>query len=99
MSTSSLYDLLHQAQNELTCPTCGRSFLLSEIRPRGHYQNTVMLQAICSNNHFPIVLIFIPSKPFSGKITPIDKEDLTKLKHTLATFDGDFIGVWGKNIS
>jgi hypothetical protein len=90
----SLIELLHQAQKELTCPTCGRNFLISEIRPRGHINKTIMLQAVCSNNHFPIVLIFIPSKPFSAKITPITKRDILKLKQRVDAFDGDFATLW-----
>jgi hypothetical protein len=92
----SLIELLQQAQKELTCPTCGRSFLIPEIRPRGHVNNTIMLQAVCSNNHFPIVLIFIPSKPFTEKIEPIRRQDITSLKKTLDTFEGDFHDLWKK---
>lgn len=92
----SLLELLQQAQKELTCPTCGRTFLISEIRPRGRVNNTVMLQAVCSNNHFPVVLIFIPSKPFSGKIKAIGKKEVTEIAERLATFDGDFAALWEK---
>ncbi len=90
----SLIELLQQAQKELRCPTCGRSFLLSEIRCRGHINNSVMLQAICSDNHFPTVLIFIPSKPFPHQIKPISKRDITQFKEHLATFDGEFSKLW-----
>lgn len=90
----SLIELLHKAQKELTCPTCGRSFMLSEIRPRGHINNTIMLQAVCSNNHFPIVLIFIPSKPFTATIEPISKQEITQLKASLGSFDGNFAQIW-----
>jgi hypothetical protein len=90
----NLIELLHQAQKELTCPTCGRNFLLSEIRPRNHINNTIMLQAVCSNNHFPIVLIFIPSKPVNASITPVTKKDVVSLKQAMETFNGDFSGLW-----
>ncbi len=90
----SLIELLHQAQKELTCPTCGRTFLLSEIRPRGHSNSTIMLQAVCSNNHFPIVLIFIPPNSYNLSIQPIQKRDLLELKRTLETFEGDFLTLW-----
>ncbi len=90
----NLIELLRQAQKELSCPTCGRNFLLSEIRPRGHVNQTLMLQAVCSNNHFPIVMIFIPSKPFDDSIKPITKKDITKLSQKLQAFDGDFAKLW-----
>lgn len=92
----SLIELIHQAQKELSCPTCGRTFLLSEIRPRGHVNNTIMLQAVCSNNHFPIVLIFIPPKPFAAKVRSLTKRDVLKLKQALDAFDGDFAALWKK---
>ena len=90
----SLIELLQQAQQELTCPTCGRRFHLSEIRPRGHINDTIMLQAVCSNNHFPVVLIFIPSKPFPSYVHPIRKGEIIKIKQVLASFDGDFRALW-----
>lgn len=93
----SLIELLHKAQKELSCPTCGRNFLLSEIRPRGHINNTIMLQAVCSNNHFPIVLIFIPSKPFTADIAPITKNDIEKIKDSLEAFNGDFNLIWKRS--
>ncbi len=92
----SLLELLQQAQKELTCPTCGRRFMLSEIRPRGHVNNTLMLQAVCSNNHFPIVLFFIPSKPFTDAITPITKGDILRLRQSLEAFEGDFKKIWSQ---
>ncbi len=90
----SLIELLQQAQKELRCPTCGRSFLLSEIRCRGHMNNSVMLQAICSENHFPTVLIFIPSKTFPDSLRPLTKKDVTKIKEVIAEFDGNFSKIW-----
>lgn len=93
----SLIELLQQAQRELSCPTCGRSFQLAEIRPRGRVKNNLMLQAICANNHFPIVLIFIPSKPFDGKIKPIGKLEIEAINQRLSAFDGNFVGLWNQN--
>jgi hypothetical protein len=90
----SLIELLQQAQKELRCPSCGRGFMLSEIRCRGHVNNNVMLQAVCSENHFPTVLIFIPAKAYSGNIKPITRKDTAKLKESLATFDGTFSKLW-----
>ncbi len=90
----NLIELLKQAQKELRCPTCGRNFLLSEIRCRGQVDNNIMLQVVCSENHFPIVLIFIPSKNFNASIKPITKRDLVRMKDALQTFDGDFGKLW-----
>jgi hypothetical protein len=90
----NLIELLHQAQKELTCPTCGRSFHLSEIRPRGHVNHTIMLQAVCSNNHFPIVLIFIPTKPFKTNLKPITKKDVLAISQAIESFEGTFNTLW-----
>lgn len=91
---TSLIELLQQAQKELACPTCGRRFHLSEIRPRNHINNTIMLQAICTNNHFPIVLMFIPSKSLPSSIQPLKKNDVAQLAKTLDSFDGLFSKAW-----
>lgn len=90
----SLIQLLQQAQQELACPTCGRSFHLSEIRPRNHAKKAIMLQAVCSNNHFPIVLVFIPQQPLTEVIKPITKREVNNLSQALQGFDGEFNKIW-----
>ena len=93
----SLIELLQQAQKELSCPTCGRGFQLGEIRPRGRIKNNLMLQAVCANNHFPVVIIFIPNKPFNVQLKAISKKDTDALALRLSDFNGDFASLWKQN--
>jgi hypothetical protein len=54
----SLQDEIRQAQRELTCPICSRSFQLEDIRLRTFANSSaVELSVVCSHGHFPVILI------------------------------------------
>jgi len=65
----SLQDEIRQVQGSLTCPICGRSFDLKDIRVRGFIQNlTIELSIVCERSHTPLILI-----------VPLDYRRLAKL--------------------
>lgn len=90
----NLSELLKQAKQELICPTCGRGFALNEIKYRGRVNHSVILQAVCANGHFPVVLVFVPSQASTVDIKPITPKDVKTLEQKLTTFTGDFNSVW-----
>jgi len=53
----SLQDEIRQAQQELTCPICGRTFELKDISLRSYAQTNVELSVTCSRGHFPVILL------------------------------------------
>lgn len=91
----SISDLIKRASRELTCPTCGRKFNLDEIKYRGSINHTILLQAVCANNHFPVVMIFIPPKAVADKLAPISSTDVRALEERLRRFRGNFNSLWG----
>lgn len=89
-------EIIQQAQKNLYCPTCGRSFSLNEIRLRGMYNHTILLQAICANDHNPVIMIFIASYKNINNIHVINTNDILKAHKTFKVFNGDFQAIWGK---
>jgi hypothetical protein len=54
----SLQDEIRQAQRDLFCPICGRTFELKDIRIRSFFASgTVELSVNCSRSHFPVILL------------------------------------------
>ncbi|MEK7170989.1 MAG: hypothetical protein AAB774_01625 [Patescibacteria group bacterium] len=54
----SLQDEIRKAQQELTCPVCGRMFELRDIHIRAYeFNKAVELSVTCSRGHFPIILL------------------------------------------
>lgn len=54
----SLQDEIRQAQQELTCPICSRTFELRDINIRAYQPNAAIeLSVTCNRGHFPIILL------------------------------------------
>ena len=53
----SLQDEIRQAQQELTCPICGRTFELRDIHLRSFARSNIELSVTCSRGHFPVILL------------------------------------------
>ncbi len=54
----SLQDEIRKAQQELTCPICGRMFELRDIHIQAYdFNKAVELSVTCSRGHFPIILL------------------------------------------
>lgn len=89
-------EIIQKAQKDLYCPSCGRSFSFDEIKLRGLYNKTILLQTICTNEHTPIIMIFVASYKNLNNIHIIDADDIIKAHKTFKQFDGDFQSIWGK---
>ncbi len=85
--------MIDQAQTALSCPVCHRRFERDELRLRGMLERHGVIQASCSEQHNPTVVIFVatqsPAKS-SRHHKPLTSSDVLALHHTLKTFDGDF---------
>lgn len=73
----SLQDEIRQAQRELSCPVCGRSFDLRDIRVRSYLNNSsIELSVVCSRGHSPIILLVPVSLKEITKAGPITEKEL-----------------------
>jgi hypothetical protein len=73
----SLQDEIRQTQRELSCPVCGRSFDLRDIRVRSYLgNNSVELSVVCSRGHSPIILLVPINLKEVAKAGPITEKEL-----------------------
>ena len=60
----------------MTCPICGRSFELKDIRIRSFLNNgTVELSVGCNRNHFPVILLVPVTLRELAKAGPISERE------------------------
>ena len=85
--------MIDQAHAALSCPVCHRQFERDELRLRGMLERHGVIQASCSEQHNPTVVIFVatqtPTKS-SHAHKPLTSSDVLALHQTLKTFDGNF---------
>jgi hypothetical protein len=89
----NLTEIIRQIQRDLNCPVCGRKYETDEIKLRGLFDNTLMVQTICGSGH---MTLFVTSLKDSPKTTPIGANDVIDLHKTLENFTGDFTKIWNK---
>lgn len=54
----SLQDEIRQAQRDLFCPICSRTFELKDIRVRTSPEgNSAEISVMCHRGHFPVILL------------------------------------------
>jgi len=75
----SLQDEIRQTQRELSCPVCGRTFDLRDIRVRSYLgNNSVELSVVCSRSHTPIILLVPINLKDVAQAGPITERELKK---------------------
>lgn len=94
-------DIIAQVQKVIYCPACGRKYDASEIKLRGYFDKTYILQTICSKGHAPLLTIFVTSYQKNDKIQKIEKikittDDVILAHKQIEAFDGDFIKIWNE---
>jgi hypothetical protein len=89
----NLTEIIQQIQRDLSCPICGKNYETGEIRLRGLFDHTLIVQTICANNH---VTLFMTTVKDAQKKTPISANDIIDLHKRLENFDGNFEKLWNK---
>lgn len=87
----NMQEIIKQIQQDLRCPVCGNKYDLESIKIRGLIDKTVVVQAICKNNH---PTLFITSFHNKSEYKALTADDLLDLHNELTEFDGDFIKLW-----
>jgi hypothetical protein len=75
----SLQDEIRQTQRKLSCPVCGRTFDLRDIRVRSYLgNNSVELSVVCSRGHTPIILLVPINLKAIAQAGPITDKELRR---------------------
>ena len=89
----NLREIIQQIQKDLYCPICGKNYEIGEIRLKGLFDHTLIVQTICSSGH---ITLFMTAFNLNLKKIPINSNDIIELHQTLEQFDGDFQKLWNK---
>lgn len=87
----NLSEIIRQIQKDLSCPVCGKNYEIGEIRLRGLFDHTLIIQTVCSSGHLTLFMTTIKE---NQKKTPISTNDVIDLYKALENFDGNFQKVW-----
>lgn len=82
----NLHDIIQKIKNELHCPICGINYEHGEIKLRGLFNSTIILQTICQNNHSTV---FMTSYQKPVEKSPVNMDDVLDLHNTLKDYNGD----------
>ena len=90
----NLYQLFERIKNDLYCPVCGEKFSSTQIKLKGLFDKTLIIQTICDNNHLTVFITTCYEKNNSEVITD---NDIIDLHEELKNFNGDFTTTWNKS--
>lgn len=83
----SLQDEIRQAQKDLSCPICARTFQLRDIRVRPSGQSSAELSVICSRGHFPVILLVPINLKEVVSAGPITERELKQVGKRISKLD------------
>lgn len=89
----NLTEIIQQIQRDLSCPICGKKFEIGEIKLRGLFDHTLIVQTICANSHMTLFMTTIKE---GRKLAPISANDVIDIHKALENFDGNFASLWKK---
>lgn len=89
----NLREIIQQIQRDLNCPVCGKNYEIGEIRLKGLFDHTLIVQTICANGH--VTLFMTAFHPNKEKVS-INTNDIIELHRVLEHFNGDFQKLWSK---
>lgn len=88
-------ELLKQIQRDLCCPACGRKYEISQIKVRGAFEQILVIQTTCSENHVTLFMTFFPNANKKKEIRPaITTDEVLDLSNKINSFKGDFEKLW-----
>jgi hypothetical protein len=90
--------LIKEIQKTLFCPECKKRFNLKNIKLRGFFDETYILETRCENDHESLLAVFITQKKSkTNKLAPMSVNDGVKFKKYLKNFNGNFKSVFNKH--
>lgn len=94
----SLQDEIRQAQRDLSCPICSRTFGLKDINVRSFLNNsTVELSVVCQRGHFPVILLVPVTLKELAKVGQITDKELRTVSKEIDKLENDLSKLYDKN--
>ena len=88
---SNIHEIIKKIQKDLYCPVCGKNYEIGEIRLRGLFDHTLVVQTICTNGH---MTLFMTTYEKKSQPIAVNTDNVLDLHNLLAKFNGDFEKIW-----
>ena len=89
----NIQEILKQIQRDLSCPVCGSRFEMRDIKVRGAYEHTLIIQTMCFEGHLTLFMTVFRSQK-KIQIKPVTTDDVLDLHQAIRNFNGDFEKLW-----
>lgn len=90
----NLYKIIEQIQKDLHCPVCGKKFEVGEMKIRGIFNHTIIIQTVCDESHATLFMTKLQKN--MQKSRPITSKEILTLRNKLKDFGGDFEEILSK---
>jgi len=88
----NIQEIIRQIQQDTACPICGEKYELSNIKVRGVFENAIIIQTVCPENHITVFMTIYNKK--QEEKDPIQADEVLDLVSSLKSFNGDFESLW-----
>ena len=90
-----MQEIVEKIKKDLYCPACGKQYEVSEIKVRGVFNNTIIIQTTCTNGHATVFMTTIQNqKKEIEDNKPVTIDEALDLSNALKAFNGDFSSLW-----
>lgn len=89
----NIQEIIKQIQRDLSCPVCGTKFAMKDIKVRGVFDHTLIVQTMCAGGHLTLLLTVF-KKQEKMPTTPIITDEVLDFDNSLNNFKGDFEKLW-----
>lgn len=83
--------ILQEIQRSVFCPVCKKKYSLKEIKVRGFFDETLLLEVKCSNHNKPLTAMIVaqPKKNHGKKnrTNPITSSEAKQFKQNIRQFN------------
>lgn len=91
----NIKELLKQIQRDMSCPVCGAKFQMKDIKVRGAFDHTLIIQTLCAEGHLTLFMTILrKQEKIPTKI--ITTDETLDFDNSLKNFNGDFEKLWHK---
>lgn len=90
---SDIREIIRQIHTEQACPICHSRYPLDQIRFRGTFGQTLVIQTVCKNGHITLFMTLVRLNQYKQ----VSANDVLDLSEKLNNFNGDFEKLWKKS--
>jgi len=88
----NMQEIIKQIQRDFLCPICGKKYEIQNIKVRGAFDQTIIVQTICPDGHNTMFVTTFTGKKMMEK--SITADEILDFSNSLNKFNGEFEKLW-----